>query len=152
MTRLPPASGPTGAASPDRSAAARSSRSAAVRPDRSAAARRRRAAVVLTAVLALVLAAAWALSACGEQPDPFAGLYWEPSTGRRVEIRVDDGSYHLIYGAGKRAFPATREGDELHITEPLGGVTVVRPGDDGGALELSAGGRTTRLEPLPQHQ
>jgi len=107
---------------------------------------------VLLIVLLFALTAAWVLPACGAAADPFAGLYWEPSTGRRVEIRVDGDAYQLVYGAGKRAFPAAREGDELRIAEPMGGATIVRPGEAEGTLEMIAGGETTVLKPLPQHQ
>jgi hypothetical protein len=104
-------------------------------------------------VLLLSLAPVWALPACGgSESDPFTGLYWEPSSGRRVEIRADGDAYAFIYGAGKRAFPAVREGDELLISEPMGGETIVRPGGEAGALELVSGGKTTTLELLPQHQ
>jgi hypothetical protein len=105
----------------------------------------------LVVALALAFLGVLALSACADD-DPFAGLYWEPSTGRRVEIRVDGDAYQFIYGAGKRPFAAVREGDELRIAEPLGGVTVVRPGDAAGTLQLSTAGKTSVLEPVPQHQ
>jgi hypothetical protein len=103
-------------------------------------------------LVVLLLAAAWVLPACGADTDPFAGLYWEPSTGRRVEIRVAGDSYELIYGAGKRPFSAVRDGDELRIAEPMGGDTIVRSGGSEGTLELVSGGKTTVLELLPQHQ
>jgi hypothetical protein len=108
---------------------------------------------VLLVGLLFSLAAAWALPACGgSETDPFAGLYWEPSTGRRVEIRLAGDSYEFIYGAGKRPFPAVRDGDELRIAEPMGGDTVVRRGGSAGTLEMVSGGRTTTLELLTQHQ
>jgi hypothetical protein len=112
-----------------------------------------RAAGAMLATVLLAIIAACALPACGgSESDPFAGLYWEPSTGRRVEIRADGDAYEFIYGAGKRAFPAVREGDELRISEPMGGETIVRPGGSAGTLEMVSGGKTTTLELLPQHQ
>jgi len=69
-----------------------------------------------------------------------------------VEIRLAGDTYEFIYGAGKRPFPAVREGDELHIAEPMGGDTIVRPGGSAGTLEMVSGGKTTTLELLPQHQ
>jgi hypothetical protein len=118
--------------------------------------RRRRtsrgAAAVLLSLLLLALVAATALPACGGNADPFTGLYWEPSTARRVEIRKDGDGYRLYYGAAKRPFEATREGDELRIAEPMGGQTIVRLGDEEGTLELESAGKTSLLERLQQHQ
>jgi hypothetical protein len=111
----------------------------------------RRASAAALLVLLLVAVAAPALSACGNA-DPFTGLYWEPSTGRRVEIRKEGDAYQLFYGAAKRPFVAAREGDELRISEPMGGETVVRLGDDVGTLELVTAGKKSRLERLQQHQ
>ena len=110
---------------------------------------RRRGGLLALVLLALV---ASALPACGGNADPFTGLYWEPSSGRRVEIRKEGDDYLLIYGAAKRPFKATREGDELRVAEPLGGQTVVRLGDDVSTLELETGGKTSLLERLQQHQ
>ena len=120
----------------------------AVRRDR----RTRCAAAALLAVLLFLLVAAIALPGCGGNADPFTGLYWEPSTGRRVEIRNEGDGYLLYYGAAKRPFEATREGDELRIAEPMGGQTVVRLGDDESTLELETAGKTTLLKRLQQHQ
>ena len=75
---------------------------------------------------------ALALAACGGNADPFVGLYWEPSTSRRVEIRKDGDEYWLYYGAALQPYQADRDGDELRIAEPMGGQTIVRPGDDRG--------------------
>lgn len=105
--------------------------------------------VLLLAALAVALPA---LAACGGDADPFSGLYWEPSSGRRVEISKEGDTYRLLYGAARRPFVATREGDELRIADPLGGSIVVRPGREEGTLELSTAGKTTVLKPLPQHQ
>jgi len=110
----------------------------------------RRALAALT--LALVLCAlALALAACGSEDDPFTGLWWEPSTGRRVEITNGGDSYRLYYGAARRAYAATRVGDELRIREPMGGTIVVKT-TDGDGLDLVIDGKTTRLKPVPQHQ
>ncbi len=109
-------------------------------------------AAALLALSLLALIAAFALSACGGNADPFTGLYWEPSTGRRVEISKEGDDYLLMYGAARRPFKATREGDELRVAEPLGGETVVRLGDDANTLALETGGQTSLLERLQQHQ
>jgi hypothetical protein len=106
----------------------------------------------MLALSVLALLSAFALPACGGNADPFTGLYWEPSSGRRVEIRKEGDHYLLVYGAAKRPFKATREGDELKVAEPLGGQTVVRLGDGVGTLELETGGKTSLLERLQQHQ
>ncbi len=112
----------------------------------------RLAATGLLALLLFLLVAATALPACGGNADPFTGLYWEPSTGRRVEISKQEEGYLLYYGAAKRPFKATREGDELRVAEPMGGQTVVRLGDDESTLELQTAGKTTLLKRLQQHQ
>lgn len=113
--------------------------------------RRRLAALLLAGVLAVLLAPL-ALAGCGGNTDPFSGLYWEPSTGRRIEIRREGDAYHLYYGRDQRSYEARRDGDRLIITEPMGGETVLRPGEAEGTLELVTGGKTTLLKPLPQHQ
>ena len=106
----------------------------------------------LLALLALVaVLAPVALAACGNT-DPFAGAYWEPATGRRIEIKHTADGYALYYGRDLRPFPATRDGDQLTITDPMGGKTIVRPGTAEGTLKLVTGGKTTVLKPLPQHQ
>lgn len=112
---------------------------------------RRGSAAVLATLLLLAAVAASALPACGDA-DPFAGLYWEPSTARRIEIRKEGDAYLLFYGAALRPFTARREGDRLVIAEPLGGQTVVRLGDAEGTLELQTAGTTTLLKRLQQHQ
>ncbi len=112
----------------------------------------RPAACVLALVLVALAAATPVLGGCGGDADPFAGLYWEPSSGRRVEIRKEGETYRLFYGAAQRPFLATCEGDELRIAEPMGGSIVVRPGGEEGMLELLIAGKTTVLKPLPQHQ
>jgi len=131
-------------------------RAGAARPRRTAAVRRTRGAlpgraVALAALAVLLLSLALALAACGAKGDPFAGLWWEPATGRRIEIRVAGGSYEVVYGAQKEPFPAKRHGDELRVTDPLGGVAVFRQAD-GGTLTLTAAGKTSELKPVPQHQ
>ena len=112
---------------------------------------RRPSAAALLVLLLLAAVAASALSACGNA-DPFTGLYWEPSTARRVEIRKEGDAYLLYYGAAMRPFTATREGDELRIAEPMGGETIVRLGEAEGTLELETAGETTLLKRLQQHQ
>jgi hypothetical protein len=110
----------------------------------------------VTVVLVLVLLAAAllppALAACGGSADPFAGLYWEPATGRRIEIRHTGDAYALYYGRDLRPFPATLKGDRLVISDPMGGKTVVRRGGEEGTLELVTGGKTTQLRRLRQRR
>jgi hypothetical protein len=107
-------------------------------------------ALVLSLATA-ALAIATLLAACGNA-DPFVGLYWEPSSGRRIEIRREGDGYSLIYGAAKLTSAARREGDELVIRHPLGGDTIVRKGDAEGVLIMESGGGTTRLKRLQQRQ
>jgi hypothetical protein len=113
---------------------------------------RRGAAALLLACLFAAVLAPLLLTACGGNTDPFAGLYWEPSSGRRIEIKQEGDGYKLYYGRELRAFPAVRDGDRLVVSEPLGGKTVLQPGTAEGTLELVSGGKTTVLKPLPQHQ
>ena len=110
------------------------------------------AAGLLAIFLASVALGLFALTGCGGNADPFVGLYWEPSTSRRVEIRKDGDDYWLYYGAALQPHQATRHGDELRISEPMGGQTVIRQGDDVGILELETAGKTTLLKRLQQHQ
>jgi hypothetical protein len=109
----------------------------------------RRAAALMLA--ALLCALALALASCGAGDDPFAGVWWEPATARRIEITLKDGSYRLYYGAAKLAYPATRVGDELHIRQPMGGMIVVKA-MKGGGLDLVIAGKSSRLKPVPQDQ
>lgn len=114
------------------------------------------AAPLLAAALLLLLATGLAgalltLAGCGNA-DPFVGLYYEPATARRFEITKDGDAYKLTYGVDRRQFRAVREGDQLVVTDPLGGKTIVRPGDAEGSLVLVVGGKTTVLRPLPGHQ
>jgi hypothetical protein len=112
---------------------------------------RRGAASALVLTLLAVLLAPLLLAACGNA-DTFVGLYWEPSSGRRIEIRQDGDTYKLYYGRDLRPHVAERVDDELVITDPMGGRTVVRPGEAEGSLQLVTGGQTTLLERLQQHQ
>ncbi len=75
---------------------------------------------------ALLLSLALTFAACGAKEDPFAGLWWEPATGRRIEIRVAGDAYKVLYGAARAPFPATRSGGELRVTDPLGGAMVFK--------------------------
>jgi hypothetical protein len=111
----------------------------------------RRRAVAGIAVAILLLALTLTLAACGARDDPFVGLWWEPTTGRRVEITKDGEKYQLFYGAARRPYQATRVGDELRIRQLLGGDIVVRTAAEG-HLEMVIGGTTSRLERVPQHQ
>ena len=110
-----------------------------------------RRAVALAALAALVLSLALAVAACGVKTDAFAGLWWEPATGRRIEIRVAGDAYKVLYGAARAPFPATRSGDELRVADPLGGAMVFKQAA-GGTLTLTAAGRTSVLKRVPQHQ
>lgn len=110
--------------------------------------RRAVAALTLTVLLCTLAVAS---VACGARDDPFSGLWWEPSTGRRIEIAKDGDAYRFYYGAGKRPYQATRVGDELRIREPMGGTIVVRA-TNGDGLDLVIGGKPSRLKPVPQHQ
>jgi len=112
--------------------------------------RRRRAVAGLAAAI-LLLAVALPLAACGSKDDPFTGLWWEPTTARRIEITKDGGHYRLLYGAAQRPYQATREGDELRIRQPIGGDIVVKVAADGG-LDMVIGGKASRLVRVPQHQ
>ena len=112
----------------------------------------RRTAAGLLALVLIALVAAPVLVGCGGDADPFTGLYWEPSSGRRVEIRKEGDTYWLYYGAAKQAYQAKRDGDELVIAEPMGGRTIVRRGETEGTLKLESAGKTTLLERLQQHQ
>jgi hypothetical protein len=113
---------------------------------------RRPGVVALLVCVLAVLAAPPALVACGAATDPFAGLYWEPASGRRIEIKQDGDAYKLFYGRDQRPYVAERDGDQLVIKDPMGGRSVVRAGAAEGTLELVSGGKTTVLKPLPQHQ
>jgi hypothetical protein len=110
-----------------------------------------RRALAAAALAVLIVSLALGVAGCGVKTDPFAGLWWEPATGRRIEIRVSGDSYKVLYGAARAPFPATRSGDELRVTDPLGGVTVFKPAG-GGTLTLTAAGKTSVLKPVPQHQ
>jgi hypothetical protein len=116
------------------------------------AGRAARAGLLLVLVLLLGSPALLALAACGGDTDPFAGVYREPSTGRRIEVRHTQDGYELYYGRELQPFPATRDGDLLTITDPMGGKTTLRPGQAEGTLQMVSGGKTTVLKPLPQHQ
>ena len=119
-------------------------------PGNAAPPRARRATSVV-ALAVLILSLALAVAACGARTDPYAGLWWEPATGRRIEIRVAGDAYKVLYGAAKAPFPATRSGDELRVADPLGGAMVFKPAA-GGTLTLTAAGETSVLKPVPQHQ
>lgn len=104
------------------------------------------AVAVLLAVLVLPL------TACGARDDPFTGLWWEPKTARRIEITKDGDQYHLLYGAAKRPYRATLDGDELHIRQPIGGGDIVVRAAADGHLEMLIDGQSSRLVRVPQHQ
>jgi hypothetical protein len=113
--------------------------------------RRRRAVAGLAAAI-LLLAVALPLAACGSEDDPFTGLWWEPTTARRIEITKDGERYRLLYGAARRPYQATREGDQLRIRQPIGGGDIVVKAAADGRLNMVIGGKTSRLVRVPQHQ
>jgi hypothetical protein len=110
-----------------------------------------RTVVAGVAVLLILLAAALPLAACGANDDPFTGLWWEPASGRRIEITKDGGRYSFLYGAARRPYQAAREGDALRIRQPIGDDIVVKLAADG-RLEMLIGGKSSRLVRVPQHQ
>ena len=112
---------------------------------------RRRSAVAGLAAAIMLLTSVLPLVACGAGDDPFAGLWWEPTTARRIEITKDGDQYRLLYGAARRPYQATREGDELRIRQPIGGDIMVRAAAEG-RLDMVIGGQTSRLVRVPQHQ
>jgi len=108
-------------------------------------------AVAVLAVTLVLLAVALPVAACGAGDDPFTGLWWEPTTARRIEITKDGDQYRLLYGAARRPYQATREGDELRVRQPIGGDIVVKTAADG-RLDMVGDGQTSRLVRVPQHQ
>jgi len=103
------------------------------------------------AVALVLLAVILPLAACGSGDDPFTGVWWEPATGRRIEITKEGEQYRLLYGAAKRPYRATREGDELRVRQPFGGDIVVKAAAEG-RLVMVIGGQSSRLVRVPQHQ
>lgn len=111
--------------------------------------RRPLAALLLAAVL--VALAAQAAACGGASSDPFAGTWWEPSSGRRVQVTAAGDGYDVRFGADLEACPATVSGDELRVTHPELGEVVLKtaPND---RLELVIDGTASLLERAPQHQ
>jgi hypothetical protein len=107
--------------------------------------RRARGLLLLVAVTALLAILGTSLA---RGDDEFSGVWWEPASGRRVEIVRDGDEFTFLYGAERRAFTAERRGDDLVIAAPLGGEIVVRA-VSADRLELIDGGRTTALQPAP---
>lgn len=105
--------------------------------------RRRAAAATLVAAAALVIV----ILVVAGGDDPFSGTYWEPASGRRVEIVREGDRYVLYYGVGRRPFPAERVGDALRLRDPLGGTVVVTPAGDG-TLRLEGEGGASVLRPI----
>jgi hypothetical protein len=108
----------------------------------------RRRLVALCAVVAAAVALAVVATSLARGDDAFVGVWWEPASGRRVEIVRDGDTYTLLYGAQRRPFSAERRGDEPVIAAPLGGDIVVRA-VTADKLELEDGGHTTTLQPAP---
>lgn len=102
--------------------------------------------------LALLLAAsAVQLAACGTNDDPFAGLWWDPTSGQRLEIRKDGDAYTLQVGTDMQRYTAAARGEELYVRSSEGGDIVVRQAADD-RLDLFIGGTSSRLQRAPQHQ
>ena len=112
---------------------------------------RRLRAVAALATALVLLAVVLPLVACGSADDPFVGLWWEPTTARRIEITKDGERYRLLYGAARRPYQAVREGDELRVRQPFGGDIVLKAAGEG-RLGMVIGGQSSRLVRVPQHQ
>ncbi len=111
---------------------------------------RRFGATVLFAVV--LFAGAAQIAACGTAAsDPFVGSWWEPSSGRRVDVKAAAGGYEVRVGADLKAYPAAESGGELRVAHPTLGDLVLRTAPDG-ELELVSGGTASLLERAPQHQ
>jgi hypothetical protein len=108
--------------------------------------RRRIAGLLLLAAAGVVLAIVG--TSLARDDDGFSGVWWEPDSGRRVEIVREGDGFTLLYGAERRPFAAERRGDELVIAAPLGDDIIVRA-VAADRLELVDGGRTTTLRPAP---
>jgi len=117
---------------------------------RRGAARRdvRRRRVVALFVLVVVVGVVIAATFIARDDDAYSGLWWEPDTGRRIEIVREGDRYSLLYGAARRPFAAEKRGDELVIAAPLGGDIVVRAVAADRLLVID-GGQTTTLQPAP---
>ena len=107
--------------------------------------------IVALCAAAVLLVVVLPLAACGVADDPFTGLWWEPTTGRRIEITKEGDAYRLLYGASQRPHEATRAGDELRVRQPVGGDIVVKAAADG-HLQMISDGTPSRLVRAPQHQ
>lgn len=117
---------------------------------RATARRRVRRRRIAAAATLLAVAAVFAVLLWPGADDPFSGVYWDPDSGRRVEITRKDGRYRLLYGVAKVGYEAERRGDELQVRDPFSGYVVVRANADG--LMLVSGRRETRLERLTEGQ
>jgi hypothetical protein len=107
---------------------------------------------LVTLGLALLLAAlALQLAACGTNDDPYTGLWWEPSSGLRLEIRKDGGAYTLQVGTDLQRYTAEARGEELYVARSQGGDITVKQAPEG-RLDLVIGGTSNRLQRAPQHQ
>jgi hypothetical protein len=111
-------------------------------------ARRLVAAAALVLLLSVVVLQA---AACGTAADPFVGSWWEPTSGRRVDVKAAGDGYQVLFGSDLKPYPATLSGGVLRLTHPqLGAVELKKGSGDG--LELVSGGTVSLLERAPQHQ
>ncbi len=115
---------------------------------RAARRRARRRLLVLVAIVAILVIAAVVVLAQRDAGDPFSGVYWDPASGRRVEITHTDGRFQFLYGTARQGYPAERHGSELRVRDPFTGYIVVRSTSAGLVLEMGA--RTSKLRPLPR--
>ena len=102
--------------------------------------------------IALLLAALAAqLAACGTNDDPFAGLWWEPTSGLRMEVRKASDAYTVQVGTDLQRYTAEVRGAELYVTRSEGGDITVKQAPEG-RLDVVIGGTSNRLQRAPQHQ
>lgn len=108
----------------------------------------------LLAVLVLTLCAAAAAQAAacgGAAADPWAGSWWEPSSGLRVQVEAAGDGYEVVVGSDLEASPATQSDGELHFTHPELGAVVLKAAPDD-RLQLVGDGAVRVLQRAPQHQ
>ena len=110
---------------------------------------RRRLAALGFALLLAALAVQ--LTACGTNDDPYTGLWWEPASGLRLEVRKEGGSYTLQVGTDLQRYAAEVRGEELYAARSEGGDITVRQAPED-RLDIVIGDTSSRLQRAPQHQ